>query len=64
MQFFLKQHGVFSLKSGDRGETDLVEMDINTETATPINQPVRRIPYSVCREIARQLHEMQANNII
>ena len=64
MQFLLKQQEAFSLNSGHRGEIDLVEIDINTESATPIKQPVRRMPYSVRREIARQLDEMQANNII
>ena len=57
---FLQQHEAFSLNSGDRGETDLVEMDIDTK----VLHPVRRMPYTVRREIARQLDEMQAKNII
>ena len=40
MQFLHKQHEPFSLNSGDCGETDFVEMDINIENATPIKQPV------------------------
>eukprot|EP00731_Ephydatia_muelleri_P011030 Em0005g1616a len=36
-------HDVFSLNEGERGETDLVEMDINTGEATPTR---RRLPFA------------------
>ena len=57
-------HDVFSLNEGERGETDLVEMDINTGEATPTRQAVRRLPFAVRQEVARQLKEMQDKNVI
>ena len=57
-------HDVFSLNEGERGETDLVEMDINTGEATPTRQAVRRLPFAVRQEVARQLKEMHDNRVI
>ena len=54
-------HDVFSLNEGERGETDLVEMDINTGEATPTR---RRLPFAVRQEVARQLKAMQDKNVI
>ena len=34
-------HDVFSLNEGERGETDLVEMDIITGESTPTRQAVQ-----------------------
>ena len=39
-------HLAFSLGDGDRGETDLVEMVINTGDAIPKKQPLRRMPFA------------------
>ena len=55
---------VFSIGDGERGETDLVEMTINTGDAAPRKQNVRRIPFAVRQEVAHQLHQMQKNGII
>ena len=49
---------VFSLGEGDRGETDLVEMTIETGDAVPKKQAVHRTPFAVRNEIAVQLHRM------
>ena len=57
-------HTSFSLEAGERGETDLVEMKIDTDDSSPRRQPVRRMPFSVNQEIARLLQEMQVNGVI
>ena len=62
--FLQKHHQAFSLEPGERGETDLVEMEIDTGDASPRRQPVRRMPFAVRREVARQLREMQQSGVI
>ena len=57
-------HLAFSLGDGDRGETDLVEMVIDTGDANPKKQPLRRMPFAARSEVARQLKEMQSNGVI
>ena len=59
-----KYHEVFSLVEGERGETDLTEIHIETGDATPKKQPVRRVPFAVRREVARQLQHMQEDGVI
>ena len=51
-------HDVFSLEDGERGETDLVHMEIDTGDASPRKQPPRRMPFAVRQEVARQLMSM------
>ena len=63
-QFLARHHEAFSLEPGERGETDLVQMEIDTLDAAPRRQPVRRMPYSVRQEVARQLQDMQAAGVI
>ena len=57
-------HEVFSLGKEDRGETDLIELHIDTGDAVPWKYPVRRVPFAVRDEIARNLQEMQDANVI
>ena len=57
-------HDVFALENGERGETDIVRMEINTGEAQPKRQSVRRTPFAARQEIAKQLREMQAQNVI
>ena len=38
---------MFSLEDGERGETDLVELHIDTREAIPRKQRVRRVPTQV-----------------
>ena len=57
-------HDVFSLRKDDRGETQLVELHIDTGDAEPRKYPVRRVPFAVRKEIAQNLREMQDANII
>ena len=39
-------HGIFSLDEGERGETNLVEFNIDTGESTPIKQVARRVPFA------------------
>ena len=57
-------HDVFSLEDGERGETDWVEMNIDTGDATPIRQAPRRTPFAVRCEVARHLQQMQEKGVI
>ena len=57
-------HDVFSLEDSERGETDVIEVHIDTGDAPPQAQPVRRIPFAVRQEVARQLQQMQEDGII
>ena len=41
LKFLTDQHHAFSLDEGERGETSLVQMEINTGDARPRRQPVR-----------------------
>ena len=57
-------HEVFSLDKEDRGETELIELNIDTGDATPRKYPVRQVPFAVREEIARSVREMQDANVI
>ena len=57
-------HDVFSLEDGDRGETDVITVHIDTGDAPPRAQPVRRVPFAVRQEVAQQLHQMQEEGVI
>jgi len=63
-QLLCDHHDVFVLSEGERGETDLIQMDIETGDATPIRQHPRRMPYSAREEVARQLKKMQEMSVI
>ena len=63
-QLLADYHDIFSLNGDKRGETDLVKFKIDTGDASPMKQAARRIPFASRQEIARQLDEMQNNNII
>ena len=54
----------FFLSEGERGKTDLIQMDIETGDARPIRQHPRRMPYSAREEVARQLKKMQEMSVI
>ena len=50
---FLSRHSqAFSLEPGERGETDLVQLEIDTQTTTPKRQSARRVPFAVRQEVA------------
>ncbi len=59
-----EHHEAFVLVDGERGETDLVQFQIDTGDAPPKRQPLRRTPFAVRQEVARQLKEMQEMGVI
>ena len=63
-RFLESYHEVFSLEPQERGETGLVEMEINTGDAAPVKQGMRRMPFAVRSEVARQLGTMQQSGVI
>ena len=64
LSFLEQYHDVFSLSESDRGETDLVEMSIETGDAVPRKQAARRLPFAVRQEVTRQLKNMQEQKIV
>ena len=59
-----RNHRAFALEPGERGETDMVSMEIDTGDTPPRRQPPRRMPFSVRQEVCKQLEEMQKNGVI
>ena len=55
---------MFSLDEGERGETSIVKMSIDTGDSLPRKQNPRRMPFMVRQEVARQLEGMQRNRVI
>ena len=55
---------MFSLEEGERGETDLVEMEIDTGDAASKRQPSRSMPFAVQQEVVRQLLQIHSRGII
>ena len=53
-----------SLQDGERGETNLIQMEIETGDAYPKRQPARRLPFALRQEVSRQLREMQSQGVI
>ena len=64
LSFLEKYHAAFALEENERGETDLVEMTIETGDAEPRKCAPRRMPFAVREEVARQLDRMQAAGVI
>ena len=62
--FLANNHDVFSLEEGERGETSLVKMEIDTGGEPPQKQPPRRMPFMVREEVGRQLRSMQRDEVI
>lgn len=63
-KFLVEHHDAFSLDEGERGETNLIQMEIDTGTAAPKKQRARRLPFAVRQEVARQLEQMQTKGVI
>ena len=57
-------HQVFCLEEHERGETGILTMDIDTGDARPKKLPMRRMPFAVRREVAKQLRSMQQTGVI
>ena len=63
-QLLSEYHDVFSLEEDDRGETSMVEFEIDTGAELPRKQAARRIPYAARQEVAEQLERMQRIGVI
>ena len=63
-EFLMDHNDVFALDEIDRGETDLIQLEIDTGEAPPIKQSFRRMPYATREEVASQLHKMRQLNVI
>ena len=59
-----ERHEAFSLEENERGETDLVQLMIDTGDAPQQRQPARRIPYAAQQELAHLLEDMQKSQVI
>ena len=57
-----EHHTTFSLVEGERGETNLVEMEIDTGHAQPVCQRLCRMPFTVRREVSKQLQSSGASD--
>ena len=62
--FLESHHEAFSLEPHERGETDLFKMEICTGNAESVRQGMRRMPFAVWCEVARQLEAMQKSGVI
>ena len=54
-------HEVFSLEPLEWSETNFVEIEISTGNAEPVGRGIRRMPFVVCSEAAKQLEVMQSS---
>ena len=57
-------HTAFCLDEKERGETDLVEMEIHTSDVAPRKIAARRMPFALWQEVAKQLQRMQEGGVI
>ena len=64
INFLQGHHLTFALQENERGETDLIEFDIETGDAPPRRCAPRRMPFAVREEVARQLKTMQDAHVI
>ena len=67
LEFLTKYHHAFSLEDGERGEIDLIYMEINTGEARPKKQRVRRVrrvPFALRQVVSGQLAKMQRDGVI
>ena len=63
-KFLAEHHDIFSLEDGERGETNLTQLVINTGDAAPMKQPPRKMPFVVRQEVAKHLKKMQETGVI
>ena len=62
--FLAEHHEAFCLEEHECGETDLVQLEIDTGDARPKKQPARRMLFAVRQEVARQLKQMQKAGVV
>ena len=63
-QFLGEHHEAFSLNPNERGETELLTMEIETGEASPKKQAACRMAFAVRSEVAQQLRDMQAAGVV
>ena len=63
-ELLCEHHNVFAIEDGERGETVMVQMEIDTGSSGLKRQPARRIPFAARQEIACQLCSMQDQGVI
>ena len=63
-ELLMQYHHAFSLDEGERGDTELVQLEINTGSSQPIQQRLRRMPFAVREEVSKQLRQMQQAGVI
>ena len=63
-QLIMDHHEAFCLSETERGETDLLEMEIDTGEAPPKKQRPRRMSFVVRQEVSKQLRKMQETGVI
>jgi len=64
LQLLLLNHDAFTLTDGERGETDLLQIKIDTGNLLPHYQPAHHTPFIAREEIARHLNQMQLQGVI
>lgn len=62
--YLVDHHDVFSVEEGERGETGIVQIEIDTEDSSPQKQPPKRMPFVVRNEVAKQLKQMQKSGVV
>ena len=63
-EMLMDHHKAFSLEEDERGETDLIQLEIDTGGAPPKRQRPRRMPFSVREQVSRQVKKMQEDGVI
>ena len=64
LTFLTNHHLAFCLDENKKGETDLLQFEIDTGDAPLKKHPPRRMPFAVCEEVARQLKKMQETGVV
>ena len=59
-----QHHAAFALDDMERGETNMIEMTIDTGSAEPRRCTPRRMPFVVRQEVANQLKHMQEAGVV
>jgi len=58
MELLLKYHDVFALSDDELGETDVITHAIDTGDAVPIKSTPRRLPYSLHKELEKEMDSL------
>jgi len=53
LEFLAEKHDVFALGDGEKGETSLVQMEVDTGEAAPKRQHHYHLPFAVREEVTQ-----------